>query len=179
MYCKECGKEIANDSKFCNHCGKSLDYSNSYNSLIFYLKKYFSAICLLIIWVLFALFHAKYNAKTFTKSDSIDFLRSYYVCEIFSYVYLITLVFVVLIYRLYSNYCKYHIILFDKSDTFKIKIIKFIYVPYTYFIPFYCDIWISKPFRYLTDLLWYWLVPTFVICVNYYIIKSTKTIKSK
>lgn len=21
MYCKECGKEIANDSKFCNHCG--------------------------------------------------------------------------------------------------------------------------------------------------------------
>ena len=21
MYCKECGKEIADDSKFCNHCG--------------------------------------------------------------------------------------------------------------------------------------------------------------
>lgn len=27
MYCKECGKEIANDSKFCNHCGTRQDSS--------------------------------------------------------------------------------------------------------------------------------------------------------
>lgn len=132
---------------------------------------------MLIIWGLFALLYAKFNAVTFLKADSIDFLRSYYVCGIFLYVYLITLVFVVLIYRLYNYYCKYHIILFDKSDNFKTKIVKFVYIAYTYFIPFYCDISVLEPFRYLTDLLWYWLVPTFVICASYYIIKSTKTIK--
>ena len=25
MYCKHCGKEIADDSKFCQHCGGKLD----------------------------------------------------------------------------------------------------------------------------------------------------------
>ena len=30
MYCKHCGKEIADDSKFCQYCGKSLE-SNTIN----------------------------------------------------------------------------------------------------------------------------------------------------
>ena len=25
MYCKHCGKQIADNSKFCSHCGKPLD----------------------------------------------------------------------------------------------------------------------------------------------------------
>ena len=29
MYCKHCGKEIADDSRFCSHCGKSQDNANN------------------------------------------------------------------------------------------------------------------------------------------------------
>ena len=28
MYCKHCGKEIADDSKFCRYCGKAQDSTN-------------------------------------------------------------------------------------------------------------------------------------------------------
>ena len=27
MYCRYCGKEIAEDSRFCSHCGKELAYN--------------------------------------------------------------------------------------------------------------------------------------------------------
>lgn len=29
MFCKNCGKEIANDAKFCEHCGCKLDGDDS------------------------------------------------------------------------------------------------------------------------------------------------------
>ena len=34
MYCKHCGKEIDNDSKFCKECGKPLDVIDSSNDFI-------------------------------------------------------------------------------------------------------------------------------------------------
>ena len=30
MYCKYCGKEIADDSKFCSNCGKALNGQKSF-----------------------------------------------------------------------------------------------------------------------------------------------------
>ena len=34
MYCKLCGKEITDDSKFCQHCGGKLDNIEQWNSTI-------------------------------------------------------------------------------------------------------------------------------------------------
>lgn len=34
MYCKDCGKEIANDSKFCQHCGTKQDIIFNQSSML-------------------------------------------------------------------------------------------------------------------------------------------------
>ena len=61
MYCKHCGKEIADDSKFCQYCGKSLE-SNTINYFE-YIKTFISSnkkivkifigilICIAIGWI--------------------------------------------------------------------------------------------------------------------------------
>ena len=61
MYCKHCGKEIADDSKFCQYCGKSLEsntinYFESIKSFISSNKKIVKIfigilICIAIGWI--------------------------------------------------------------------------------------------------------------------------------
>lgn len=39
MYCKECGKQIANDSKFCPYCGTKLDMISDFQNVASYDNK--------------------------------------------------------------------------------------------------------------------------------------------
>lgn len=52
MYCKNCGKEIPDDSKFCQHCGSSQTKQGNYiNFLSKYYNKYKNYIGIYAIWV--------------------------------------------------------------------------------------------------------------------------------
>lgn len=52
MYCKNCGKEIPDDSKFCQHCGSSQTKQENYtNFLSKFYKKYKKYIGIYAIWV--------------------------------------------------------------------------------------------------------------------------------
>ena len=48
MYCKKCGKEIPDDSKFCQHCGSSQTTQGNYTNT---LSKYNNYIGIYAIWV--------------------------------------------------------------------------------------------------------------------------------
>lgn len=81
MYCKHCGKEIANDSKFCQYCGERLDIEwnkNMRNMTLFFNKKY---VLIYIIWLavnITALVYALANPHcyyTTSQGEGFDIVR--------------------------------------------------------------------------------------------------------
>lgn len=94
MYCKNCGKEIPDDSKFCQHCGSSQTKQENYiNFLSKYCNKYKNYIGIYAIWVVTNIILYYYGADggrdimdrrdvfypfTYYKSDYSDFIRPYF-----------------------------------------------------------------------------------------------------
>lgn len=73
MYCKYCGKEIANNSESCPHCGRSLkefgehsQTSHKENNDQFYKQTWFGIIMLFVFWPIGLYLIFKYSGK-FTK----------------------------------------------------------------------------------------------------------------
>ena len=166
MYCKHCGKPIDDDSTFCKHCGKPLDrVSNPLISHFNLSKKNIVYVVLLVIWVLFAAIY------------SIDKAEEVPLGAMFSS-FIVTPFIIWLIYWLYSNSCKYPIHLIDKTDSTKIKLVKYAYLAYTYFIPFSCmDEVYTNIDEYFSLLIIFWFLPSLIICGIYYFVKSRKAVK--
>ena len=168
MYCKHCGKQIDDDSTFCKYCGKSLSgVTNLPSSLIGLFKQRTVFVALLVIWILLASVISA-HCSSGNYNHSIPFIAS------FSSL-LATLVLFSLIYWSYKNLCKFHITLINKSDSVKVKLAKYTYLAYTYFVPFYvvigaCEV-SSGILIYYVVLAFLWLIPTLVICSIYYIYK--------
>lgn len=159
MYCKHCGKEIDNDSKFCKECGKPLDvYAETSQINMGFFQKHLVLIALIVIWYVIAYL---YSTAYYHKGGIIFGM------------YLITPIIIGLLYWLYRQNCKYQIHLFNKDDSVKIKLLKYAYLAYTYFIPFACSDGLGNDyFVYFVNLGLGWLVPTLVICGIYYYIQS-------
>ena len=164
MYCKYCGKQIEDDSKFCKECGRALDsITNCSNNYKDFFQKYFVLIALIVIWYILGYLYssAYYN-------DS----------EIIFGMYIVTPMIMGVLYWLYKQNCKYQIQLFNKSDSTKLKLLKYAYLTYTYFIPFACSDGLGNDyFVYFVILCMVWLVPTLIICGIYYLINSRKAVK--
>ena len=89
--------------------------------------------------------------------------------------YIVTPIIIGLLYWVYKQNCKYQIQLFSKTDSNKIKLLKYAYLAYTYFIPFSCSDGVGHDyFVYFVILGLVWLVPTLIICGIYYYIQSRK-----
>ena len=165
MYCKHCGKEIDNDSKFCKECGKPLDVIDSSNDFIGFFEKHLVLITLIVIWYIIGYLysHAYYGRE--------------YGGIVFG-MYIVTPIIIGLLYWVYKHNCKYQIQLFSKTDSNKIKLLKYAYLAYTYFIPFACSDGLGHDyFFYFVMLGLVWLVPTLIICGIYYYIQSRKAVK--
>ena len=165
MYCKYCGKQIDDDSKFCKECGKSLNHiTNSSNGYMIFLQKNLVLIALVVIWYIIGYL---YSSVSYEESGIIYGM------------YLVTPMIMGVLYWLYKQNCKYQIKLFDKSDSLKVKLLKYAYLVYTYFIPFSCSDGLGYDyFVYFVILGLVWLAPTFIICGIYYYIQSKKAVKS-
>jgi len=166
MYCKHCGKEIDDDSKFCKECGKPLDVIiDSPSNYIGFFQKHLVLIALILIWYIIGYL---YSSAYYSREDS----------GIIFGMYLVTPIIVGLLYWVYKHNCKYPIPLLSKTDSTKIKPLKYAYLAYTYFIPFACSDGLgSDYFEYFVLLGLAWFVPTLIICGIYYYIQSRKAAK--
>jgi predicted neutral ceramidase superfamily lipid hydrolase len=166
MYCKHCGKEIDDDSKFCKECGKPLNViMDSPNNYIGFFRKHFVLIALLVIWYIISYL---YSFAYYDRKDS----------GIIFGMYLVTPIIVGLFYWVYKHNCKYQIPLFSKTCSTKIKLLKYAYFVYTFFIPFACSDGLGNDyFAYFFIWGFVWLVPTIIICGIYYYIQSRKAVK--
>lgn len=165
MYCKHCGKEIDNDSKFCKECGKPLDIiTNSTNIHTSFFQKNLILISLIVIWYIIGYI---YSSAYYGRHSGIIFGM-----------YFVTPMIMGVLYWIYKQNCKYQIQLFDKADSLKIKLLKYAYLAYTYFIPFSCSDGLGDDyFVFFVILGLVWLVPTFIICAIYYFIQYRKAVK--
>lgn len=172
MYCKYCGKQIDDDSNFCKYCGKSLnDAVNLLSPLIGHFKQRTVFVALLVIWILLAIV----ISSDCSSSDIYDYLLPF--TASFGSL-LVTLILFGLIYWSYEKFCKHHINLIDKSDSVKVKIAKYLFLAYTYCVPFLCiynatciPMGIAT---YYIILAYIWLIPTLVICSIYHMYKLKK-----
>ena len=166
MYCKYCGKQIDDDSKFCKECGRSLDsITSSPSNYESFFKKHIVLIALIVIWYIVAYV---YSSAYYDKED---------IGIIFG-MYLVTPIIIGLFYWVYKHNCKYHIQLFNKADSTKIKLLKYAYLAYTFIVPFVCSDGLGYDyFVYFVIMGIVWLVPTLIICGIYYFIQSRKAIK--
>ena len=165
MYCKYCGKQIDEDSKFCKECGKSLNIIDSSNNYIGFFQKHLVLIALIVIWYFIGYL---YSSAYYDREDS----------GIIFGMYLVTPIIVGLLYWVYKHNCKYQIRLFNNDDSIKTKLLKYAYLAYTYFIPFACSDGLGNAyFDYFVILGLSWLVPTIIVCGIYYYIQSKKTVK--
>ena len=165
MYCKHCGKEIDNDSKFCKECGKPLDVIDSSNDFIVFFQKHLILVALIVIWYIIGYLYS--YTEYYSKDSGIIFGM-----------YIVTPIIIGLLYWVYKQNCKYQIQLFSKTDSNKIKLLKYAYLAYTYFIPFSCSDGLGHDyFVYFVIFGLVWLVPTLIICGIYYYIQSRKTVK--
>lgn len=68
MYCRYCGKELADNSAFCPNCGKRLEYQNfvpqKENNDRFYKKTWFGLLMLFLFWPIGVYLIFKYRSKT-------------------------------------------------------------------------------------------------------------------
>ena len=165
MYCKYCGKQIDDDSKFCKECGKSLNHIDSYsNGYMGLFQKHLVLIALVVIWYIIGYL---YSYAYYDNSGIIYGL------------YLVTSIIIGLLYWIYKQNCKYQIKLFNKADSTKVKLLKYAYLAYTYFIPFSCSDGLGNDyFVYFIILGLVWLAPTLIVCSIYYYIQSKKAVKS-
>jgi predicted nucleic acid-binding Zn ribbon protein len=167
MYCKYCGKQIDDDSKFCKECGKSLNHiTNSSNGYMGFFQKHLVLIALIVIWYFIGYL---YSSAYYDRENSGIILG----------MYMVTPIIMGLLYWIYKQNCKYQIKLFNKTDSTKVKMLKYAYLAYTYFIPFSCSDGLGNDFFvYFIILGLAWLVPTLIVCGIYYYIQSKKAIKS-
>lgn len=117
MYCKYCGKEIADDSKFCSNCGKALNGQKSFvfkskcYKLLdkFYINKtcgYIYALWLslnLTLWLFRDSCHENYDLDRFYPENGLDDISIYDIREFIFYVFLLPFVFW-LVYKLHKCY---------------------------------------------------------------------------
>ena len=165
MYCKYCGKQIDDDSKFCKECGKPLnDIASFSNGYMGFLQKHLVLIALVVIWYIIGYL---YSSAYYDNSDIIYGM------------YLVTPIIIGLLYWIYKQNCKYQIKLFNKADSTKVKLLKYAYLAYTYFIPFSCSDGLGNDyFVYFVILGLVWLAPTLIVCGIYYYVQSKKAVKS-
>lgn len=167
MYCKYCGKQIDDDSTFCKYCGKSLEDSTnssqnptkSIKSLFNLDKRRIDIILAVVLWLIIAALVSVINQDIFSFGENFG-------------VFLITLGIVGILYWFYNNHCKYKIHFFNKSDTTKTKIAKYIYIAYTAFFPL---VLMPNTFcheEFFADFVSFWLFPTLCICGIYYYLKK-------
>lgn len=165
MFCKYCGKQIDDDSKFCKECGKPLDSNtnDSKNNENFF-RKNIVHIALIVIWYIIGYVYS----SAYYDNSSIIFGM-----------YLATPIIIGLLYWIYKQNCKYQIKLFNKADSTKVKLLKYAYLAYTYFIPFSCSDGLGNDyFDYFVILGLVWLAPTLIVCGIYYYVQSKKAVKS-
>ena len=175
MYCKYCGKRIDDDSAFCKYCGKTLEQSNrtledstnSFESPIKSIKSLFNLdkrkidiILALVLWVIIGLIIAIESSN-----DRFPTIQRFVSL-------LLTLVIVGILYWFYNKYCKYPISFFDKSDSKKTKILKYVYIVYTIIFPLAAIGASSRLDDYEGIMLGGWFVPTLFICGIYYYLKK-------
>ncbi len=170
MYCKHCGKQIDDVSTFCKYCGKSLEDSTnssqnptkSIKSLFNLDKRRIDIILASVLWLIIGLlisiesYHAHHRFIVKMRFSSI----------------FVTLAIVGILYRFYKKYCKYPISFFDKSDSKKTKILKYVYIVYTIIFPLAAIGASSSLNDYEGIMLGGWFVPTLFICGIYYYLKS-------
>ena len=166
MYCKYCGKQIDDDSKFCKECGKNLsnDMSNSANSFsISSIKPYFIPISIIIIWyALTFVFVFGVFGYAYEDDSPIGMLVLLWITPIVYY----------LAYSLINKYSKYPLKLWNETDKLKTKLFKSAYIIYSYFVPFPCS---EKNIDgYLCLMFLCWLIPSIIIYLIYYF-KSSKS----
>jgi hypothetical protein len=183
MYCKYCGKQIDDDSVFCQHCGKSLSgIIQSSNYLKSFFKKHFVFSVLLIIWYLIVIIivcgnsysNQYYGSSSYDYNKRLDFGKA--LLLFFSFTF--TAVIIAFLYWLFKNKCKYHFVFFDKTDTVLIKVLKYAFLAYTYLAPF---IWLAVAEFYIEVyfgfMFLFWLVPALIIWLIYYCVKSRQAHK--
>ena len=167
MYCKYCGKQIDDDSKFCKECGKNLssDTSNSsYSFSIGTIKPYFIPICITVIWyaLTFVFIFGEYQYN-YEDESPIGMLVLLWITPIVYY----------LSYTLLNKWGKYPIKLWNNTDKTKTKLFKLAYIAYSYCVPFGCcehnDIE-----DYFGGMYACWLIPSIIIYLIY-IFKSSKS----
>lgn len=162
MYCKHCGKQIDDDSRFCKECGKSLstDALKSTSSLpISKFKPYFLPICFVIIWYALTfvfIFGVYYNDLRYYDESPIGLLVLLWITPLIYY----------LIYYLINKYGKYPLKLWNDTDKLKTKLFKSAYLTYSYFVPFGCceKIFVED---YLALLFMSWVIPSLIIYFIY------------
>lgn len=166
MYCKHCGKQIDDDSRFCKECGKPINNNIIIsNSFMGFFQKHLVLIALIVIWYIIGYLYS------YTEYDIKD-------SGIIFGMYMVTPIIIGLLYWIYRHNCKYQIQFFNKTDSNKIKLVKYCYIAYTYFIPFSCSDGLGQfYFEYFFKLSLVWLVPTLIICGIYYYTQSKKTVK--
>lgn len=162
MYCKYCGKQIDDDSKFCKECGKNLDadITNSFNSFsIIKIRQHFVAISIIVIWYAlttvftFGVYH--YSERD---ESTIGVL----------FLLWITPLLYLLIYNLINKYSKCPIKLWSNTDKIKTKLFKSAYLIYSYFVPFGCCEH-NQVDEYLSLMFVCWLIPSILIYLLYYL----------
>ena len=161
MFCKYCGKQIDDDSKFCKECGKNLvDHTanNNYSFSISNIKTFIIPICIIVIWYaltfvfIFGVFDYAYENES-----PIGMLVLLWTTPIVYY----------LAYTLLNKFSKYPLKLWDETDKLKTKLIKMAYITYSYFAPlFLCDKHIGG---YLGFMYVFWLIPSILLYLIYYI----------
>ena len=165
MYCKYCGKQIDDDSKFCKECGKDLssDISNSsYSFSIGTIKPYFIPICLTAIWYaltfvfIFGIYRYAYEDES-----PIGMLALLWITPLVYYLEYIAI----------NKKGKYPLKFWNDTDKTKTKLFKWAYLIYTYFVPFGCCEH-NRIDDYLGRMFIFWLVPSILIYLLYCFISS-------
>lgn len=158
MFCKYCGKQIDDDSKFCKECGKNLssDIHNNTNVSISSIKPYFIPISIFVIWYaltfvfIFGVFDYAYEYES-----PIGMLALLWITPIVYY----------LAYSLINKYSKYPIRLWSDTDKPKTKLFKSAYLIYSFWAPLACSE--KNVDTYIPLMFVCWLIPSMLIYLLY------------
>lgn len=171
MFCKHCGKEIDDNSSFCKYCGKSLKDVTKQSEMSFWEKKFLTYLLYFIIGVVvLAIWLYLLSLAAHSLND-----ESY---RLVMNAFRLTALIIIIVFLISRVSFKNRIILFNRSDSPDNKLKKYLYLVYTFIVPFICMLIVDGLIRNGTyeasDIVMYfilfailWIVPTIAICSKY------------